>query len=82
MYGLEITRSLVATDGLAMSQGTIYPLLARLRRTGLVETSWEEAPHGPPRRYYQLTAHGQTALNDFATVWNSFRGSIDSIIRQ
>ena len=61
MYGFELTRALAATDGLVTSEGTVYPLLARLRREGLVETSWQESSQGPPRRYYRLTPAGEAA---------------------
>jgi PadR family transcriptional regulator PadR len=54
-YAFELVRSLGAVEALATSEGTIYPLLARLRRDGLVSSSWRESPTGPPRRYYQLT---------------------------
>ena len=61
-YGLDIARTLTH-DGVLMSgEGTLYPLLARLRRAGLVETSWQESPSGPPRRYYALTALGTAVL--------------------
>ena len=52
-YGFDLVRSLAETDGMVTSEGTIYPLLSRLRRDGLVETTWRESTSGPPRRYYQ-----------------------------
>jgi PadR family transcriptional regulator PadR len=61
-YGFDLVRTLGEADGLITSEGTIYPLLSRLRRDGLVTTSWHESPSGPPRRYYQLTPTGQQAL--------------------
>jgi PadR family transcriptional regulator PadR len=61
-YGFELVRTLSAADGLLVSEGTIYPLLSRLRRDQLVTTSWQESETGPPRRYYQITAVGQRAL--------------------
>ncbi|HEY2202745.1 MAG TPA: PadR family transcriptional regulator, partial [Solirubrobacteraceae bacterium] len=54
-YGVEIVRTLGEADGLVTTEGTLYPLLGRLRREGAVETSWRESPAGPPRRYYKLT---------------------------
>ena len=64
-YGFDLVRSLAETDGMVTSEGTIYPLLSRLRRDGLVETTWRESTSGPPRRYYQLTAAGRAALDAF-----------------
>jgi Transcriptional regulator PadR-like family len=57
-YGFDLVRSLAQANGLVTSEGTIYPLLGRLRRDGLVTTTWHESPSGPPRRYYQLTDEG------------------------
>src|SRR3954452_12610005 len=50
-YGFELVRSLSSVDGLVTSEGTIYPLLTRLRREQLVTAYWEESASGPPRRY-------------------------------
>ena len=53
-YGFELVQSLSSIDGMVTGEGTIYPLLARLRRQGLVETTWRESAAGPPRRYYRI----------------------------
>ena len=58
-YGYDLVRSLVAMPGLGVTEGTIYPLLSRLRVQGLVETRLEESPEGPARKYYALTASGR-----------------------
>src|ERR1700728_2561229 len=65
-YGFEVVQSLSAIDGMVTGEGTIYPLLARLRRQGLVETTWQESDAGPPRKYYGLADAGQQALQEFA----------------
>ena len=62
-YGFELVREMSAAD-LVTSEGTIYPLLSRLRKDGLVETTWRESTQGPPRRYYRLTDDGTSALNE------------------
>jgi PadR family transcriptional regulator len=62
------------------SEGTIYPLLTRLRREQLVTTSWRESESEPPRRYYRLTDAGRTALGDFTSEWARFRNSVDAIL--
>jgi PadR family transcriptional regulator PadR len=79
-YGFELVRTLSETDGLLISEGTIYPLLSRLRRDELVRTSWRESEAGPPRRYYQLTDAGQRALADFSEEWARFRDAVDALV--
>ena len=81
-YGFDLVRSLAETDGMVTSEGTIYPLLSRLRRDGLVETTWRESTSGPPRRYYQLTAAGVRALSSFSTEWQDFRDAVDDVLRK
>lgn len=79
-YGLEITKVLTEADGLVTSEGTVYPLLTRLRNDGLVSTYWEESSGGPPRRYYHLTKEGRQALITFREQWTRFRNSVDDIL--
>ncbi|MEE6272843.1 PadR family transcriptional regulator [Georgenia wangjunii] len=81
-YGLDLARDLTS-DGVLMSgEGTLYPLLARLRKSGFVATTWQESVEGPPRRYYALTADGDRALGTFAGVWRPFRDAVDSTLEQ
>ena len=79
-YGFEIVQRLGQIDGMLTSEGTMYPLLGRLRRDGLVETAWKESSAGPPRRYYKLTAGGQRALLGFKDEWTTFRAAVDMIL--
>lgn len=76
-YGVELLEVLGTEGVMATSQGTIYPLLARLRREGLVATTWQESRSGPPRRYYSLTSQGEIALAEFANIWPEFRDAVD-----
>jgi PadR family transcriptional regulator, regulatory protein PadR len=76
-YGFDLVRALGEADGMVTSEGTIYPLLSRLRRDGLVSTTWEESPSGPPRRYYRLTPKGRQALSQFVQEWQRFRDAVD-----
>jgi len=79
-YGLDIARTLTG-DGVLMSgEGTLYPLLARLRKAGLVETSWQESAEGPPRRYYSLTPDGRSTLAAFKRTWRPFRDAVDAAL--
>jgi PadR family transcriptional regulator len=81
-YGFDIVRALAEGDGMVTSEGTIYPLLSRLRKDGLVESTWQESPTGPPRRYYQLTKQGRAALDAFAGEWQRFRDAVDRFVRE
>ncbi|MFG2428989.1 PadR family transcriptional regulator [Streptomyces sp. NPDC048590] len=79
-YGVELVQALEASGTLAASQGTVYPLLSRLRRADLVATTWQESPSGPPRRYYRLTAAGRAALDEFTQIWPAFRNAVDGFL--
>ena len=61
-YGYELVKTLVDVPGLGLSEGTLYPLLSRLRVQGLVTTRLEESTEGPARKYYTLTAEGRRVL--------------------
>ena len=79
-YGTELVRRLGEERGLAASEGTIYPLLSRLRRVGWIDSEWSESPAGPPRRYYSLTDAGRSALTHFRTEWVAFRQTVDRLV--
>jgi PadR family transcriptional regulator, regulatory protein PadR len=81
-YGFELARELGERGQIIASEGTLYPLLARLRRNGLVETSWQESTSGPPRRYYHLTSDGELALASFKKQWRVFRDAVDEILSE
>jgi PadR family transcriptional regulator PadR len=81
-YGFDLVRSLAETDGMVTSEGTIYPLLSRLRRDGLVVTTWRESTSGPPRRYYKLTTAGRVALDAFKREWGRFRDAVDHFVER
>lgn len=79
-YGFDLVRTLGEVDGLVTTEGTIYPLLARLRRDGLVETVWRESAEGPPRRYYRLSADGHRSLEGWIDDWTRFRDGVDRLV--
>ena len=81
-YGFDLVRSLAELDGMVTSEGTIYPLLSRLRRDGLVESNWQESRSGPPRRYYRLTNAGRAALDAFRLEWRRFRDAVDHFVER
>jgi PadR family transcriptional regulator PadR len=80
-YSYEIVHALGEFDGLVTSEGTLYPLLSRLRKDGVVATRWRESPAGPPRRYYRLTSSGRARLEAFTVEWARFRDSVDAVLR-
>ena len=80
-YGFDLVRTLAEADSLVTSEGTIYPLLSRLRRDGLVTTAWHESPSGPPRRYYELTQSGYQALELFTGEWDRFTSAVDRLLK-
>ena len=79
-YGFDLVRQLSEADGLLTSEGTIYPLLSRLRKDGLVTTTWQESEAGPPRRYYALTPEGRRALDGFVRDWTRFSEGVDRLL--
>lgn len=79
-YGLAIARELTKDGVLMSSEGTLYPLLARLRRAGWVSTNWKESTEGPPRRYYSLTEDGAAVLESFRPAWKLFRDAVDAAL--
>ena len=61
-------------------EGTLYPLLTRLRKAGLVDYKWVESSSGPPRKYYTLTSEGQSFLDGLDQTWTELVGSTKKII--
>lgn len=80
-YGLEIARKLRTDSGLLSSEGTLYPLLARMRRSGWINSSWRESSTGPPRRYYEITTEGKASLDTFVGVWGRFAGAVTDTVK-
>lgn len=62
-YGYELVKTLVAVPGLGVTEGTLYPILSRLRAQGLISARLEESTEGPARKYYALTADGLKAID-------------------
>ena len=69
LYVAEMLQRLAATE-FATQEGTLYPLLSRLRREKLVDYEWQESDAGPPRKYYRLTEPGHRALDELQGYWN------------
>src|SRR5262245_9563037 len=79
-YGLAIIQHLEAFTDLVVTEGTIYPILGRLTREGLLDAYWveNEAPH--PRKYYRLTRQGERRLDAMAAEWRAFAGKIERLM--
>lgn len=76
LYGLEILRNLESGSQLVVVEGTVYPLLTRLRSVGLLASEWVESDSGHPRKYYRLTDAGRQRALALAGVWTHFSESI------
>ncbi len=79
-YGGEIVDRLGAYPGLAISAGTAYPLLSRLKKSGLITSAWQESPVGPPRKYYRLSPAGETAFASMAQAWSGMKSEMDDLL--
>jgi len=80
-YGLQLVTELNEVGELLSSQGTVYPLMNRLREAGLVTSYWETSDVDRPRRYYEITAAGLTELQAFEKEWAKFTGSVSDLLR-
>ena len=81
MYGLELADALVARR-LTASEGSLYPLLARMRDAGTVTTRWDAPETGRARRYYAITDQGQRQLDTFADVWGAIVPQVDTLLKE
>lgn len=79
-YGLEIIRHLETMTDLVVAEGTVYPILARLAKEGLLASSWtaEAGPH--PRKYYRLTDQGRRRLRYMSEHWREFTRKMERLL--
>ena len=80
VYAADILKHLSATD-FATQEGTLYPLLSKMRRDGLLDYEWQESDAGPPRKYYELTARGKVQLAELHEYWKRLNATITHIGR-
>jgi PadR family transcriptional regulator PadR len=80
LYGLEILRHLESNSDLIVVEGTVYPLLNRLRTLGLVDSEWVESEFGHPRKYYRLTAAGRQRALEMTRIWARFSASMSNLL--
>lgn len=79
-FGLELVRDLSHADGLLTSEGTVYPLLNRLRDAGWVTSRWKHEGEQRPRRYYSITGQGRDHLAAFRAEWSAFAAAVDAVL--
>ena len=80
LYGLEILRLLEQDSDLVITEGTVYPLLSRLKAEGLLDSEWVEAEAGHPRKYYRLTPAGRRRVAAMSRIWSRFSASLNGLL--
>ena len=79
-YGYRIVEKLRTLEGWTLSESTVYPILTRLAREGLLSIRTAASPTGPTRRYYQLTPDGKNHLSKLNHSWRSISGSLETLL--
>ncbi len=80
-YASEILSTLKDAKMLVV-EGTIYPLLTRLKNSGLLNYRWEESTSGPPRKYYLLTETGKIFLTELTATWDDLKNAVNIVTSQ
>ncbi len=80
MYSSDLLAALKEAQ-LLVVEGTIYPLLSRLKNEGLLKYRWEESPTGPPRKYFSLTEEGKSTQETLKSTWQQLSESVNRIIK-
>ena len=81
MYGYQLVKHLTLIPGFVTTEGTIYPLLSRLKQEGLVVITFEESPYGPVRKKYQLSEEGKAKRKEINRMWKEVSSSVDTIAK-
>jgi len=76
-YGYEMIKTIKSVAGMDISEGTIYPLLNRLKKDGLISSRWVEMETGIPRKYYKITDKGLQTLKEMRVSWDQFNISLN-----
>jgi PadR family transcriptional regulator, regulatory protein PadR len=82
LYGYDIVRFLREIEGLMVSEGTIYPLLSRLKKEDFVRTTLEESTEGPARKYYELTDRGARQLAAMNAHWDKVQEGLATLRKE
>ena len=80
VYVADMLQRLASTD-FATQEGTLYPLLSRMRRDGLLDYEWQESDAGPPRKYYRLTPAGRSHLAELNDYWKYINTTLNQMGR-
>jgi PadR family transcriptional regulator, regulatory protein PadR len=78
-HGYDVVRQLRSVHGLVISEGTVYPILSRLKKEGFVTTTIGESHEGPMRKYYDLTPLGARYLDQMNDYWQHIRNGVDTL---
>lgn len=81
-YGLEILEILEKRSGLFVTEGTLYPLMNRLKREGLLVSEWVESESGHPRKYYSLSKEGKKFVEQMIDYWKEFSTTLSRLIEE
>lgn len=81
MHGYDLVKHLAGIPGLLITEGTAYPLLARLKQAGLLSSRLEESPAGPARKYYALTPQGRDMVRGMTQHWRELTKGIEQLDR-
>jgi len=82
-YGYQIAKQLeeMASDGVPVKQGTLYPVLRSMNDNGLLDSTVEPSVSGPPRKYYHITDEGRTVLSEWKNEWTRTRDFVDAVLK-
>ena len=78
VYVADMLKQLNGTE-FATQEGTLYPLLSKMRREGLLDYEWKESEAGPPRKYYELTAQGREQLKETLDYWEKINATVKKL---
>jgi PadR family transcriptional regulator PadR len=78
VYVADILQQLSSTE-FSTQEGTLYPLLSKMRRESLLDYEWQESDAGPPRKYYKLTAKGREQLRELTDYWNKINATVNNL---
>lgn len=81
VYASDIIEQLTAAKMIVV-EGTIYPLLTRLKNSGLLNYQWQESTSGPPRKYYKLTEEGEQFLNELLEIWKELVQAVNQTTKK
>src|SRR5262245_6725228 len=81
LYGYEIVQRAKSKGKLQWEEGTLYPLLHKMEREGLLRSEWRSGPHGKDRKYYAITRQGKTVLTRARSDWKEWARAVTAILK-